>query len=136
MSQFALGARFPSRRGGNAPDRAGEAGNRVDQVRLDSSQPRAGLLWSREVIEDLQDRLAHRPTTGPGRRLQFVVLLPGESCDDQDLGDQRRGEAAWQLEAKAAAAAEAEAKAAEKAKEEAELEKKQAAVEAAHEQAK
>jgi large subunit ribosomal protein L19 len=62
--------------------------------------------------------------------------LTGVDFDRQAVNDVRDLEAEKaEAEAKAAAAAEAEAKAAEKAAEEAELAKKQAAVEAAHEQA-
>lgn len=61
--------------------------------------------------------------------------LTGVDFDRQAVNDVRDLEAEKaEAEAKAAAAAEAEAKAAEKAAEEAELAKKQAAVEAAHEQ--
>ena len=72
-----------------------------------------------------------RARTGKSARLTSLVF------DRQAVNDVRDVEAEKaEAEAKAAAAAEAEAKAAEKAKEEAELEAKQAAVEAAHEQAK
>jgi large subunit ribosomal protein L19 len=61
--------------------------------------------------------------------------LTGLDFDRQAVNDVRDLEAEKaEAEAKAAAAAEAEAKAAEKAAEEAELAKKQAAVEAAHEE--
>ena len=72
-----------------------------------------------------------RARTGKSARLTSLDF------DRQAVNDVRDVEAEKaEAEAKAAAAAEAEAKAAEKAKEEAELEAKQAAVEAAHEQAK
>lgn len=72
-----------------------------------------------------------RARTGKSARLTSLDFDRQAVNDVRDLEAEKA-----EAEAKAAAAAEAEVKAAEKAAEEAELAKKQAAVEAAHEQAK